>query len=106
MRCTMIGELIEKVGQDIKVQGWPQRLRDQKKMQFLIARDRTGLVQVANERGCDPALAVGMAPPDGQAEQPQYPRGDIPVQGADAAGTLTAEYGFHGLGQGSANRVL
>ncbi len=48
MQRTNIGDLRRHIGQKVKIQGWLQTLRDQKKMQFLILRDRTGLVQVAN----------------------------------------------------------
>lgn len=44
---TFIANLRQAVGQKVRIQGWLQVLRDQKKMQFLILRDRTGLVQVA-----------------------------------------------------------
>jgi nondiscriminating aspartyl-tRNA synthetase len=47
MQRTFIGSLRQAVGQKVRIQGWLQVLRDQKKMQFLIVRDRTGLVQVA-----------------------------------------------------------
>ncbi len=58
MERTMIGELRGSVGQAVKIQGWLQTLRDQKKMQFLIVRDRTGLVQVAFWKQNDDALAA------------------------------------------------
>jgi len=38
------------------VKGWLQVLRDQKKMQFLILRDRTGMVQVAHYRPANEKL--------------------------------------------------
>ncbi len=41
----------------MKVQGFLQTLRDQKKMQFLILRDPTGLVQVAHYRPNNEELA-------------------------------------------------
>ncbi len=41
----------------VKVQGFLQTLRDQKKMQFLILRDLTGLVQIAFWKANDPQLA-------------------------------------------------
>ena len=47
MERTLIVNLRQSVGQKVKIQGWLQTLRDQKKMQFLIMRDHTGLVQVA-----------------------------------------------------------
>jgi nondiscriminating aspartyl-tRNA synthetase len=47
MQRTLIKDLRQSIGQQVKLQGWMQTLRDQKKMQFIILRDRTGLVQVA-----------------------------------------------------------
>lgn len=57
MERTFIGNLRQCIGQQVKVQGFLQTLRDQKKMQFLIVRDLTGLVQIAFWKGNDPALA-------------------------------------------------
>ena len=57
MERTHIKELRQAVGQTVKVQGWLQTLRDQKKMQFLIIRDLTGLVQVAHWKAGNAELA-------------------------------------------------
>jgi nondiscriminating aspartyl-tRNA synthetase len=57
MERTLIGGLRQAVGQTVKIQGWLQTLRDQKKMQFLIIRDKTGLVQVALWKASNPELA-------------------------------------------------
>ena len=57
MKTTPIGSLRQHIGKQVKIQGWLQVLRDQKKMQFLIVRDRSGAVQVAFWRESDPALA-------------------------------------------------
>jgi aspartyl-tRNA synthetase len=57
MQRTYIGDLGNHIEQEVKVQGWLQILRDQKKMQFLILRDRTGLVQVAHYRPANEELA-------------------------------------------------
>ncbi len=57
MERTLIGSLRQVVGQKVTIKGWLQTLRDQKKMQFLIIRDRTGLVQVAFWKANNPALA-------------------------------------------------
>lgn len=57
MERTPISDLRNVIGQTVKVQGWLQTLRDQKKMQFLILRDRTGLLQVAHFKPNDAALA-------------------------------------------------
>lgn len=57
MQRTMIESLPGLIGQTVKVQGWLQTLRDQKKMQFLILRDLTGAVQVVFEKKNNPAIA-------------------------------------------------
>jgi nondiscriminating aspartyl-tRNA synthetase len=44
---TLISELREKVGERVRIRGWVQAVRDQKRMQFLVIRDETGLAQVA-----------------------------------------------------------
>ncbi|HSV85376.1 MAG TPA: aspartate--tRNA(Asn) ligase [Levilinea sp.] len=54
---TTIASLRQAVGKKVCIQGWLQVLRDQKKMQFLILRDRTGLVQVALWKPDNPELA-------------------------------------------------
>lgn len=48
MERTLIKDLKEKVGQQVTLKGWLQTLRDQKSMQFLILRDKTGLAQIAH----------------------------------------------------------
>ena len=57
MERTMIGNLRQVIGQKVQIRGFLQTLRDQKKMQFLIIRDTTGLVQAAFWKPSDPALA-------------------------------------------------
>ncbi len=57
MERTFIGDLRKHIGEEVRIQGFLQTLRDQKKMQFLIVRDLTGLVQVAHWKANDPALA-------------------------------------------------
>lgn len=56
MERTLIGSLKEHLNESVTVQGWLQTLRDQKNMQFLILRDRTGLVQIAHYRPANPEL--------------------------------------------------
>ncbi len=58
MNRTYIKDLRTKVDQTVKIQGWLQTLRDQKKIQFLILRDPTGLVQVAHWKPNDEDLAA------------------------------------------------
>ena len=43
----MIEELGGKIGERVTVRGWAQAIRDQKRVQFVIVRDETGLTQVA-----------------------------------------------------------
>jgi nondiscriminating aspartyl-tRNA synthetase len=43
---TLIAELPERLGEQVTVRGWVHAVRDQKRMQFVIVRDETGLVQV------------------------------------------------------------
>jgi aspartyl-tRNA synthetase len=57
MERTLIGNLRQTIGQTVKISGWLQVLRDQKKMQFLVVRDRTGAVQVVFEKKANPELA-------------------------------------------------
>jgi aspartyl-tRNA synthetase len=42
---TLIEKLPGQVGEQVTVRGWVQTVRDQKRMQFLILRDETGLAQ-------------------------------------------------------------
>ena len=48
MERTLIKNLHDHIDQKVTIKGWLHTLRDQKNMQFLIIRDRTGLVQVAH----------------------------------------------------------
>jgi len=57
MERTLIAELGQKIDQTVKISGWLHVLRDQKSMQFLILRDRTGLAQVAHWKKGNPELA-------------------------------------------------
>ncbi|HEY2397602.1 MAG TPA: aspartate--tRNA(Asn) ligase [Solirubrobacteraceae bacterium] len=45
MTRTLISELGEKVGEQVVVRGWVQAIRDQKRVQFVILRDESGLAQ-------------------------------------------------------------
>lgn len=47
---TLLKDLRGQIGHDAKVQGWVRAVRDQKKIQFLILRDHTGLAQATVER--------------------------------------------------------
>lgn len=57
MERTLIKDLPEHIDQKVMIQGWLHTLRDQKNMQFLIIRDRTGLVQVTHYKKGDLELA-------------------------------------------------
>jgi len=57
MERTLIANLRQHIGQTVRIQGWLQTLRDQKKMQFLVVRDRSGAVQVAFEKAAGAGLA-------------------------------------------------
>jgi aspartyl-tRNA synthetase len=45
-----ISQLGDHVGQTVQLQGWVHSVRDQKRVQFVILRDRTGLAQVVLEK--------------------------------------------------------
>ena len=57
MERTKIGSLREKIGSTVKIQGWLHILRDQKRMQFLVVRDMSGMVQVVVDKTTQAALA-------------------------------------------------
>jgi aspartyl-tRNA synthetase, archaeal type len=57
MERTYIKDLRNAVGQTVQINGWLQTLRDQKKLQFLIMRDPTGLVQVVHWKPNNEELA-------------------------------------------------
>ena len=57
MERTLIGELRAHLGETVKIKGWLQVLRDQKKIQFLVLRDRTGSVQIIHWKPNDLELA-------------------------------------------------
>ncbi len=57
MERTKIGDLRQAIGQVVKSQGWLHVLRDQKRMQFLVVRDTSGMVQVVVEKSAQPELA-------------------------------------------------
>jgi nondiscriminating aspartyl-tRNA synthetase len=55
MERTLIADLQASVGETVRVRGWVNAVRDQKRMQFLILRDETGLAQVALEKTDPPS---------------------------------------------------
>lgn len=48
---VLVSGLREHVGQTVSVSGWVNTLRLQSKMQFVVVRDHTGMVQVTHKRG-------------------------------------------------------
>ncbi len=50
MERTTIAQVPARIGQQVRVQGFVHAVRDQKAVQFLVVRDRTGQVQVVVER--------------------------------------------------------
>lgn len=58
MNRTTIADLKNHIGEQVKIQGWLQTLRDQKSMQFLVVRDFTDLAQVALWKKGNPELAA------------------------------------------------
>ncbi|MDQ6811026.1 MAG: aspartate--tRNA(Asn) ligase, partial [Actinomycetota bacterium] len=59
MRRTLIGELGEKVGERVRIRGWVNTVRDQKRMQFVLVRDETGLAQAVLEKPDPPSELNG-----------------------------------------------
>jgi len=47
---TVVADLPKHVGQTVSIAGWAQTLRRQRAIQFVIARDHTGAVQVTHRR--------------------------------------------------------
>jgi nondiscriminating aspartyl-tRNA synthetase len=43
---TTVAELPQKIDQRVKLRGWVNALRDQKRVQFIVLRDETGMAQV------------------------------------------------------------
>ncbi|WP_234543813.1 aspartate--tRNA(Asn) ligase [Streptomyces shenzhenensis] len=47
---VLVSDLREHIGQTVSVSGWVNTLRLQSKMQFVVVRDHTGMVQVTHKR--------------------------------------------------------
>jgi len=52
---TLIAELPQKIGERVRIRGWVNALRDQKRVQFIVLRDETGLAQVVLAKGEEPS---------------------------------------------------
>jgi nondiscriminating aspartyl-tRNA synthetase len=52
---TLIAQLHENVGQRVTIRGWVNAVRDQKRMQFVLVRDETGLAQAVLEKQDPPS---------------------------------------------------
>ena len=57
MKRTAIAEMKRTIGHPVRTMAWVQSLRNQKQMQFIILRDRTGQIQLTHERSRDLQLA-------------------------------------------------
>ncbi|MCL2769131.1 MAG: aspartate--tRNA(Asn) ligase [Solirubrobacterales bacterium] len=55
MRRLGIAELGSAIGERVEVRGWVNAVRDQKRMQFVILRDETGMAQGVLEKGDEPS---------------------------------------------------
>lgn len=60
MQRILIKDLPDHIGEVVKVQGWLQTLGS-KTMQFLVLRDKTGLVQIAHWKKGNPGLAEAIS---------------------------------------------
>lgn len=58
MERTLISDLKKHIGQEVLIQGWIQTVRDQKRMQFIVLRDHTGLAQLIVEKSVKAELAA------------------------------------------------
>jgi len=52
---TLITHLSDSIDQRVTIRGWVQAIRDQKKVQFVVLRDETGLAQVVLPKGEPPS---------------------------------------------------
>jgi aspartyl-tRNA synthetase len=51
LRRTMVSDLSKEIDNKVKVSGWVNKIRNQKKMSFLLLKDETGIVQVTIDNG-------------------------------------------------------
>lgn len=66
MRRVPIAELPSQVGETVRLRGWVNAVRDQKRMQFVILRDETGMAQLVLDKPDEPSAVnetiSGLAP--------------------------------------------
>ena len=55
MERTLIEELAQKIDERVRLRGWVNALRDQKRVQFIVLRDETGMAQVVLPKGEEPS---------------------------------------------------
>lgn len=55
MTRVAISELKQHIGETVQLRGWVQAIRDQKRVQFVILRDATGLAQIVLEKPEEPS---------------------------------------------------
>jgi len=53
MKRALVRDLPEMIGQKVSVAGFVSIVRDQKRMQFVVLRDHTGMVQLFHEKGSE-----------------------------------------------------
>lgn len=57
MDRTLVADLPSRTGENVRICGWVQAVRDHKGVQFVILRDPSGEVQVTHHRSSDESLA-------------------------------------------------
>jgi nondiscriminating aspartyl-tRNA synthetase len=55
VKRTLIAELPQKIGERVRLRGWVHALRDQKRVQFVVLRDESGLAQVVLAKEEEPS---------------------------------------------------
>lgn len=61
MHRILIKDLKSKIGEKVRICGWVDKLRDQKKMQFIVLRDHTGSAQLVHEKIVSEELTATIA---------------------------------------------
>jgi len=61
MERTLVRDLPQAVGRTVVVKGWVQTVRDQKRAQFVIVRDHTGLIQAYHEKDPNDPLTAAVS---------------------------------------------